>query len=246
MSQRRLPRIAIGAAAVALALAVTASIVAHRRAGDAAIAERRVPMSEAAKLAQAAVAADGVRVSDKALAGKLGLAPGDRIVALSGRRLASAADLTAALAALAALGPTTWFVELSRDGKLRLERWELDGAAPAPVSADDALLATIQRTGKADYAMPRATLEAGLADPARLAAGLRGVRAVANGIAIGDVRPGSIAAALGLQSGDIVRAIDGNEVTLDTIAVAIAHTRAMITLDLMRGDRGVILRYAIQ
>src|SRR5882672_1368270 len=91
-SERRLPRVAVGFAMVALATVVVALIVTWR--GDrlrsdahGAPVSRHVSASDLAKLKPGAVGQvdGGIRVTDATLSSALGLTPADTIVAISGR-----------------------------------------------------------------------------------------------------------------------------------------------------------------
>ena len=83
--ERRIQRIAVGFAAVAVALATTAVIArwpADRlRSDSVAPASRHVAAGELVKLKPGAIdqADGGIRVTDAALRGALGLGPGDKV-----------------------------------------------------------------------------------------------------------------------------------------------------------------------
>ncbi|HET9627357.1 MAG TPA: PDZ domain-containing protein [Kofleriaceae bacterium] len=116
----------------------------------------------------------------------------------------------------------------------------------APADAGDPTLASITRLGATSFAVPATTIDAWLADPARIARGVTGARRVhePDGVAIDGVRPGSVAAALGLEAGDVIRGINGAEVS-DPAAIAplIARSTGQISVDLWRRGATVILNY---
>lgn len=124
-------------------------------------------------------------------------------------------------------------------------RPESQAASP---DAGDPLIATITRLGATTFRLPPATVDAWLAEPAQIARGVTGARRVhdPDGVLLEGVRPGSPAAALGLQSGDVLRGINGAEVNdLDAIAPLIARSVDQVSLDLRRDGRTVILNYQI-
>jgi S1-C subfamily serine protease len=122
-------------------------------------------------------------------------------------------------------------------------------ASHAATTVDaDPLVATITRLGATTVQLPPTTVDAWLAEPARIARGVTGARRVRDpdGFLLEDVRPGSAAAALGLQAGDVLRGINGAEVNdLAAIAPLIAHSVDQVSVDLRRGDQTVILNYQI-
>lgn len=120
--------------------------------------------------------------------------------------------------------------------------------AAAPVDAGDPLLATITRIDATTFTLPPTTVDAWLAEPTRIARGVTGARRVhePDGFQLDDVRPGSAAAALGLQTGDVIRGINGAELNdLAAIAPLIAHSVDQVSVDLRRGGHTVILNYRI-
>lgn len=241
-SQRRIQRIAVGFAVVAMLVALLAVFVVATRRFDssrrdpraASPARRHVPAGDLAKLTPETLrqVGDGVRVIDDALCTSLGLARDDTIAAISGLRVTSAAQLPQILRDLGALAPTRLFVELVRDREPVLERWELDGDLAAVARADpadashggprgshpstspplDPLIATVKQIDRTHYEVPRSTIETWTAHPERVVAG--GVSALNNtdGVRIFAIRPGSVPDALGIQNGDLIRGINGVEI----------------------------------
>jgi general secretion pathway protein C len=263
--ERRIQRIAFGFAALALMIAVVAVVVRwrtdHLRA--AAPASRHVSANAVVKLKPGAIAqADGgIQVSDTALAASLGLAPGDAITAISGRPVARVHELSGALRDLAVLQPRSLFVELIRDREPVTERWDLDGdldiarrgdaAAAAPPGSIDPRAATVKQLDRTTFAVPRATLDAWIAAPDLVTSSGRAIPIVDAGASSGfklyAIHPGSAYAALGLDDGDVVRAINGTRLTSGDHALElIARSTTQITLDILRRGQPMLLNYLIK
>lgn len=262
--ERRIQWIAVGLAALALLIVAVAAVVTWRidRSRPAAPASRHVAASDLVKLKPGAMTQvdGGVRVSDTALSAALGLQPGDTIVAISGRRILRAGELSALLRELAILRPDSLFVDVLRDREPVLERWEIDGdldtarradlAAAAP-GAPDPRIASVKQLAPATYAVPRDTVEAWTADPSQVTSGGRAVPVMDAGAQSGfrlyAIRPGSAYAALGLEDGDVIRAINGTRLRSGDHALElIAASTTQITLDLLRRGQPVILNYLIK
>lgn len=217
--------------------------------------------------------AKGVRVTDTMLAQALGLEPGDVITSLSGKPMADERDTYGAVLRLGLMDAKTLYVELLRDGKPVLARWRLDGAltearhaafgssappsnltplSPLPPSPADPVLDTIERLDDTHYRVPRATVDALLADPSTLAKGARVVPAIRNGQPDGfklyAIRPSSVYARIGLQNGDTIRAINGYELTSPDKALEL-YTKVRnandLTFDLWRRGKSVMLNVEI-
>jgi general secretion pathway protein C len=265
--ERRIQRIAVGFAAVAVALATTAVIArwpADRlRSDSVAPASRHVAAGELVKLKPGAIgqADGGIRVTDAALRGALGLGPGDTITAISGRPVAKVHELSGVLRELAAFRPRSLFVELVRDRQPVVERWQLDGdldtarraelAAGAAPGARDPRIATVVQLDRATYAVPRATVEAWTNDPGLVTTGGRAIPMIDAGQQAGfklyAIHPGSAYAALGLEDGDVVRAINGTQLASgDHVLELVARSTTQITLDLLRRGQPMLLNYLIK
>ncbi|HEU4615740.1 MAG TPA: type II secretion system protein GspC [Kofleriaceae bacterium] len=217
--------------------------------------------------------AKGVRVTDTMLAQALGLEPGDVITSLSGKPMADERDTYGAVLRLGLMDAKTLYVELLRDGKPVLARWRLDDAltearhaafgssappsnltplSPLPPSPADPVLDTIERLDDTHYRVPRATVDALLADPSTLAKGARVVPAIRNGQPDGfklyAIRPSSVYARIGLQNGDTIRAINGYELTSPDKALEL-YTKVRnandLTFDLWRRGKSVMLNVEI-
>ncbi|HEY0195002.1 MAG TPA: hypothetical protein VGC42_28005 [Kofleriaceae bacterium] len=249
----RIQRIALGAALLAVVLVGVALIVTLRRGRThgAPLIGRTMHVRELARLSAETVepAEGGVHIQPT-VAAALGLAPGDVLIAISGRATARPGDVTGALRDLAALHPTQWFVELAREGAHVVERWDLDGEyRPGLTDDDDARRASIHRIGATRYELPRAAVFEWLAQPARLLAGVASTRRVLDSIELQRVRPGSLIAALGLQDGDQLRAINGVELApLDSaaaLAPLVSHAD-QLTLDIRRHGVPLLLNYTIR
>jgi S1-C subfamily serine protease len=261
-SERRIQRIAVGAAVIAFVVAVVAVIVTWRTDRPGAHSPgRHVSASELVKLVPGVLeqADGGIRVTDAALRASLGLAAGDTIAAISGRPVTRPHELSGILRELAIFRPRSLFVDVLRDREPVLERWELDGdldverraaIAAGERGATDPLIATVRQVNHTTYEVPRATVEAWTADPTLVTSGGRGVPAVddaQNGFKLYAIRPGSAYAALGLQNGDVVRAINGTPIATGAqILELVARSTRQISLDLVRRGQPVILNYLIK
>ena len=262
-NERRIQRIAVGFAAIALVTAAVAVVVTWRtdRRTSALPASRHVSASDLIKLKPGAIAqADGgIRVTDATLGGALGLAPDDMLVAISGRSVARTHELYGVLRELAVLRPQSLFIDLIRDREPVLLRWELDGDLDAARRADladgapgsDPRIATVRQLNPTTFAVPRATVEAWTADPAQVTSGGRAIPALDAGAESGfklyALRPGSAYTALGLEDGDVIRAINGTQLASgDQALELIARSTGQITLDVMRRGRPILLNYLIK
>lgn len=148
------PKLAVGAAAVALLTSLAAVIVVVSRGGEAVApapgsgsagdavaagsppppAARRVAAAEVVKLSREAVAlvrqagkVVGVKVTDDDVRQALELEPDDVITALSGRAIEREYDVHDAVFGLKRLRASTVYVELLRGGEPVLVRWQIDG-----------------------------------------------------------------------------------------------------------------------
>lgn len=210
----------------------------------------------------------GMRVKDAALAKALGLVDGDVMTALSGRMLSDTSDVRDAL--FASRRATTVYAEITRGGAPTVLRWQLDGdmsnpsndvlgalgsagstggyLPSAPVVPDDPLLDTIVKIDETHYQVPRATVDAWLANPMGVAKGARIVPSVKNGQANGfklyAVRPSSPYARLGLHNGDTVHAINGFSLATAEDALEV-YTKlrgaTKVELDISRRGKPVFL-----
>jgi S1-C subfamily serine protease len=263
-SERRIRGIAVGVAVIALAIAVVAVIVTwrtDRRPDVGGPASRHVSAADLVKLAGALEQGDGgVRVTDAALRMSLGLVAGDTITAISGRQVMRPHELAGILRELGIYRPRSLFIDLIRDRAPVLERWELDGdldiarraasATGEPGSADP-LIATVRQINRTTYEVPRATIEAWTANPSLVTSGGRGVPVLdtgeQNGFKLYAIRPSSAYAALGLENGDVIRAINGTPLgSGDMILTLVARSTQQISLDILRRGQSIILNYLIK
>ena len=137
MVEQRVRAIAVGAALVAVALAITATIVVLRRRGpvqteSAPLAiEGRVAATDVVELRGSAVSAAasgvGVAVADAALRKHLGLEDNDLVTAISGRIVKREFDVYDAILGVAQLGATAMYIEILRNGHPQLLHWSIDG-----------------------------------------------------------------------------------------------------------------------
>ena len=122
----------------------------------------------------------------------------------------------------------------------------------APPSLPDPLLDTIVRDDDTHFRVPRATVEAVVADPMKYISTVRVVPAMANGVPSGfklyAIRPGSLPARLGLENGDQLDAING--MRLDSSAAVLeAYTKlrhaVRLEVSLMRRNQPVEITISI-
>lgn len=271
---RRIRRIAVGFAVIAMLTALLAVVIVVARRADHAQQEPRSPASrhvsarDVVSLAAETVeqAGEGIHVIDGALGKALGLSREDTIIAISGRRVTDVAQLRAMLRDLGALAPGSLFVDLIRDRQPVLERWELDGDLAAAWRASagagngggrrlhsaspplDPLITTVAQLDNTTYQVPRSTLEAWLANPRRVTIGAGTFSASGRGgFEIFAIRPGSVLEALGIQNGDVIRGINGSELgSTDKVIELIAKSTQRITVDLQRQGQTIILNYLIK
>ncbi len=263
--ERRIHRIAVGFAAIALVVAGAAVVVtwsSEHGAHATLPAPRHVAASDVIRLRPGALAqADsGVRVVDATLRRSLGLMLDDTITAISGRPIARAIELVTILRELAIYRPRSLFLDVVRDREPVLVRWELDGdldiawraelAAAGPGGPVDPRIASVTQLSATTYAVSRATVEAWTADPDLVTSGGRGVPVAqpdAHGFRLYAIRPGSAYAVLGLQNGDVIRAINGIEIgSGDQILELVARSTAQISVDVLRQGQPMILNYLIK
>jgi S1-C subfamily serine protease len=258
----RTPVIAVSLAGLALVTVVIAVIVVAARGGRTAVAAKpavvedhgpikhRVPATEVVRLDRDTLEATtdasgvaGVKVTDAALRTELGLGPSDVITAISGRAVKRQFDVYDALLGASMMQATALYVELIRDGKPALLRWELDGdlraartgskksrtgmfpsLPSAPVTrVPDPLVDTIKKIDDTTYEIPRSTIDGVAGNPSAIARGARVVPSMKNGqpngFKIYAVRPGSFYGALGLRNGDTIQSINGH--ALDSVSSAL-------------------------
>jgi len=260
-SGRRIQWIAVGFAAIAL-MTVTAAVVVTWRTDRVSLSpSRHVSASDLVKLKPGALAQAeaGIQVTDPALRSVLGLLPGDTLTAISGRSVAKMHELYGVLHDLGVLRPRSLFIELIRDREPVLERWELDGdldtARRAEVAAaapdGDSRIASVKQVNPTTFAVPRATVEAWTADPAQVTSGGRAIPVLdagdRSGFKIYALRPGSAYAALGLEDGDVIRAINGTQLASgDQALELVARSTRQITLDVLRRGQPIIFNYLIK
>lgn len=280
----RTPLVAVSLAVVALVTVVIAVIVVASRGGmtaeavakpalvdDHAPLKHRVPASDVVRLDRDTLEATssasgvvGVKVTDAALRTQLGLAPTDVITAISGRPVKRQFDVYDAVLGASVMNATALYVDLIRDGKPALLRWELDGdlraartssskartggmVAPlpsnpvplwSPLSLSDPLVASIRKIDDFTYEVPRSTADAIFADPAAVTRSARVVPSVKqgqpNGFKVYAVRPRSLFAAIGLHNGDTIQSI--NDQVLDSPSAALDLYDKLKGVDSLRID----------
>lgn len=167
----------------------------------------------------------GVKLEDETLRAALGLEPGDVITALNGRTIKREFDIYDAVLGTSMMDASIVYVEITRAEQPRLVRWKLDGDLRTArhdskttlygttnpfVKPRDPLIETITKIDNLHFEVPRATVERFAANPDPYARQARIVPApAADGYRLYAVSPNSVFAALGLQSGDTIRSVNG-------------------------------------
>jgi len=134
-------------------------------------------------------------------------------------------------------------VTVTRDGRLETIGFEraLEGPTPVPEAG-------VLRQSETRYQISREQLTALLSDPAALARMAR-VEPAEGGLRLVFIRPGSVLAHLGLESGDLVRAVNGYELqTPDQWLLAyrrLAGAR-QLSVALVRRGRARTIDYTIR
>ena len=213
--------IAIALAGVAVVLAGVAVIVVAIRPHEVAVPgptdARVVAANDIVALAsdpQTRFVTQGAHVDNAELAARLGLVPGDVIIALSGVPILQANDVQRVIT----MNGAEIFAEIVHAGATSVVRWKLTGElrearraahigsgslatsspvpVPPPPRVADPLLDTIVRVDDTHVTLPRATMEAIVADPMTWAKSARVVPAIQNGVPDGfklySIRPGSV------------------------------------------------------
>ena len=277
MSERGLRLVAVGSALIAVALAATATVVTLTREPSAPAAtaapaklaaptERNVMAADVVRLRldTVATAGDGVRVTDTELAKALGLEPGDVLLALSGRTLHRALDLSDAMLGLSMMSVTTVYADVQHDGDRVLVAWRLDGDLRSarmhdyprivtPSGPSDPLASTVHKVDDTHVTMPAATADQLVAPSAPYVKAVRGFSSYSSGVARGvriyAVRPDTIMEAIGLRNGDVVRGVNGDDISsIDELATKLASTRASDawTIDIERRHVAMQLTISIK
>ena len=278
----RTPVIAVSLAVVALVTVMIAVIVVATRGSKTANAAKPVLVEHGGPITQRVAAtvvvrldrdtlqattsgSEGVKVTDAALRVELGLGPGDVITAISGRAIKRQFDVYDALLGASMMNATALYVELVRDGKPALLRWELDGdlrtarAGSTPprtgifpslamTSAPDPLAATIKKIDDFTYEIPRTTIDAVFANPTTISRGARVIPSTPSGFKIFTIRPGSFYFALGFENGDKIQTI--NDRALDSASAALdvyAQLKGVdsLRIELVRRGRPEVLKITI-
>jgi type II secretory pathway component PulC len=189
-----------------------------------------------------------VKVKDAELARALGLEADDVMTALSGRPVTSNMDVYDAIFNTSMMSSTIMYAEILRGGTPVLIRWKLDGDlrqaryansgstlngtlgtyTPPPLPPPDPMFDTITKIDDTHVKMPRKTAEYLFSNPVSVTKGARIVPAMQNGKPSGfkiyAIRPSSVFAKIGLQSGDTIADINGTEVTTPDKALEVYTT----------------------
>ncbi len=116
-------------------------------------------------------------------------------------------------------------------------------ASPSVGSTASPLAASIERIDDTHYVIPRATIDAVLADPMTVNRSMRVVPAVRNGqpdgFKIYAIKAGSVPAALGLSNGDTINEVNGARITgLDSAMTAFVVVKGARAIELRGTRRG--------
>jgi S1-C subfamily serine protease len=274
MEPRRFRLIAMSIAVAALGVASASAVVVMTRAPHVVVAaaappppppqDRTVAAKDIAALEQpelATVDRDGLRVIDSDLGRRLGLAPGERITALSGRPLKRDLDLREAIRATANMNVNTLYVELERGDDTALVRWRVDGTlaiaryalsaggssmyaplppiVPAPPGLADPVIPVLAGLTKVDdshFTVTRAAVDAFFADRDHILRGARLVPYPHGGYKLYAIRATSLFAHLGIQNGDTLVKLNSADID-DRDQLDNAHNATEFVFELVRrGD----------
>jgi S1-C subfamily serine protease len=218
----RAPMIAIGAAVAALVTSLIAVIVVANRTdkpgSQAGPLEQRVAAADVAKLKRDSVenVTDtgkvlGVKVIDTKVREALGLEADDIITGIAGRTIKREFDVYDAVLGMSMMDTSVVYVDLIRDKKPMLVRWQLDGDLRSARRSDDSygsgrgtppirggigstavdpfgvatprdpLLDTITKVDEFHYEIPRSTIERIVANSTDYMKGARVVPSMKNG-----------------------------------------------------------------
>lgn len=126
-------------------------------------------------------------------------------------------------------------------------------AGPAAAPASDDFAKGVKKTGTYDYQIDRNMLEENLQDLSKLGMQARIVPNYEGGRYAGfrlvGVRPDSLYKAIGLQSGDLIKRINGNEIDTPNKAIELfeqLRSSAAINLDVERRGQKVTMGYQIK
>ncbi len=204
----------------------------------------------------------GVKLKDEALRAALGLEPGDVITVIGGRAIKRELDVYDAVVGMSLMDASVIYIDILRAKRPALVRWKLDGdlrsAKRAPIrrpptagglaanpftAAPDPLVDTITKIDALHYEVPRSTTDRLLANPDAYALQARIVPSVRNGQPQGfklyAITAGSLWAAIGLQNGDTLIAINGRELSTPDQALELyTKLKDAAQLQILVGRRG--------
>ncbi|MCG3172467.1 MAG: hypothetical protein GMKNLPBB_00619 [Myxococcota bacterium] len=158
-------------------------------------------------------------------------------------------------------------VKVERAGRIECIEWEKEGVEkppPAPVitssiatpvqeQAEDPIAAGVQKTGDNAWTIEKKVIDDITTNFSSIATQARVIPSFENGKPSGfkffSVRPGSVYSKMGIQSGDIVKKINGYEVNSPDKALEIyTKLREMnnVTIDVMRDGKPSTYKYTIR
>jgi len=216
----------------------------------------------------------GMRVTDEKLREALGIRAADVVTAIAGRPLKREQDVAAAIEGASFIDPTALYVDIVRDGEPVVVRWKLDdnlraahridstsrppGAGvtsgnPFDPLAGDPAIDAIKKLDDFHYEVPRTTVDHILTDPMAYAKGARVVPAMSigrtEGFKLYAIRPNSLYAKLGLSNGDLIRSVNGFELTAPDKALEIymkLKDATSLEIELTRRGRDETLKIDIR
>jgi type II secretory pathway component PulC len=191
----------------------------------------------------------GVKVTDEPLRTTFGLEADDIVTAINGRAIKREFDVFDAVLGMSTMNASIVYIEVTRGGASRLLRWTVDGELrtarrdltvrrPNPyapplggnpfTAAPDPLVDSITRIDALHYAIPKSTVDQLLANPDTFARQARIVPSVTYGRPMGfklyAIRPGSLWLALGLENGDTLRSVNGQDLSTPDKALQLYTT----------------------
>jgi general secretion pathway protein C len=126
-------------------------------------------------------------------------------------------------------------------------------SAPEPAGGKDAAAEGIQKTGEYSYKIERAWMNKQLEDIEKLSRQARVIPHYRDGKPQGfklvGVRPGSVYSHLGIRSGDVLKAVNGDEITSPNKALEMYEklkSQNNVTLEVERRGRPISLDFNIQ
>jgi general secretion pathway protein C len=120
-------------------------------------------------------------------------------------------------------------------------------------SDDEAYDPNVEDLGDNRYKIPRATLDHSVGNMTQLLTQIRAIPNIqngkTNGFALSEIEPGSVFDEMGLQEGDVLRSVNGQQMTDPTQAMQMMNalrSASQITIQVLREGHPTTLTYQIQ